>query len=190
MRHHFKNTCIDKPSLLNNVNTLSKFIRVSRDQADAQAISHPGMWEPHVYFGDAFEALCEVLINGSKFDKRLNIVKYRPGNPNADMGIDGVGKTHDNLVHTVQMKARSNTQGFLTANKDHLSNFVANSVMKYGDKLGMMTIMTSAKGLHHKTLNEMYSGNKKIHVLGYDELRKLIDNNAPFWAQFTKEMGK
>ena len=187
MKHRFKNMCIDVNTLLDGVNKFSTFISRARKQANKQVEVNPGYWEADTYFGDAFEAMCEVFINASQIDKRVNIINYMPGNPNKDMGIDGVGHSHNGRIHTVQCKVKSNSTQTLTANRDHLSNFVANSVTKYGSDIDM-TIMTSGEKVHHAILNEMYSG--KVHTITNKEFKKFLDGNTAFWELFRAEMSK
>lgn len=184
MKHKFKRMCIDVNELLDGVNKFSTFISRARKQANKQEQVNPGYWPADTYFGEAFEAMCEVFINASPIDKRVNIVNYSP-NQGADMGIDGVGRSHNGRIHTVQCKAKSNSQAQLTANRDHLSNFVANSQTKYGSEIEM-TIMTSGNQVNHKILNEMYSG--KVNTITNKEFKKFLDGNAEFWNLFKAEL--
>jgi hypothetical protein len=184
MQHRFKNTCYDAHALLDGCLTLKKFMQ----RAITQSESRPEMWDPMTYRGDAFEALVEVLINCSPIDKRINIVNYRPWNTKLDgddMGVDGIGNSHNGRPHTIQGKLRSNVTELLTANKDHISNFVAKSLSMY--KEVDMTIFTTAKDLHHTVNEGMYHG--QVRVLGFKEISKLIDKNESFWRIFRKEMG-
>ena len=90
-------------------------------------------------------------------------------------------------IHTVQAKARGNTESVLTANKDHISNFVAHSHSKFGgdSKVKYMTIFTTANDLHNVT-REMY--NDEVRVIGNNDLRKLLDNNDMFWTVFRESL--
>jgi hypothetical protein len=154
-----------------------------------QSESQPERWDPMTYRGDGFEALVETLITLSPIDKRINIVDYRPWNSKIDgpdMGIDGLGKSHDGTIHTVQAKFRSNTDSQLTANEDHISNFVAKSSMMYRGKNVNMTIFTTAKNLLSVVNEEMY--HDQVRVLGYNEISKMIDDNHAFWSCFRSEM--
>jgi predicted helicase len=186
MQHRFKNTCYDAKNLLNGCKTLNEFVKRINKQSD----EHPELWDPKTYRGDGFEALVEVLINCSPIDKRINIVEYRPWNTKKDgddMGVDGLGYSHDGTYHTVQVKFRSNSTEELTANKDHISNFVAKSLSMYKGKNINMTIFTTANSLL-ETVNEgMYHG--QVRTLGYKDIRNLIDRNESFWKHFQKEMG-
>lgn len=189
MKHRFKHTCPNAAALFKGVDTLSAFMR-NVDKLCTDPVWLNNNWEPDVYKGDALEALVEVLVTSSSIDKRINIVDYRPHDNKVDgkdMGIDGYGVSHNGNLHTVQVKYRSNTQRDLTANEDHISNFVAKTASspKYRD--ADMTIFTTAKDLNQKINEDMYHG--RVRVLGYKDLTKLVDKNAPFWSKFRAEMG-
>jgi hypothetical protein len=186
MKHRFKQTCYDSTALLNKCSTLNEFMK----RLTKQSAQNPDMWDEMTYRGDGFEALVEVLINSSPIDKRINITNYSPWNVKthgADMGVDGIGESHNGKPHTVQVKYRSNVTEELTANKDHISNFVAKSLLMNQGKDVDMTIFTTANDLL-ETINEgMYHG--KVRTLGYKEISKLIDKNDSFWSIFRMEMG-
>jgi hypothetical protein len=148
-----------------------------------QATEDLDSWDRDTYVGDGFESLVEALIKLSPIDKRINIMNYEP-QLGVDMGVDGVGYGHDGQAHTVQVKYRSNVVSVLTANKDHISNFVSQSAMKYGISrdYGHMTIFTTAKNLHDEVNKEMYMD--KVRTLGYNEIRNIVDGNDAFWSQF------
>lgn len=185
MKHRFANTCYDPAKLLVGCNKLSVFMR----RLVAQSDSDPDMWDPLVYRGDGFEALVEVLIANSPIDKRLNISSYSPWDTSLhgpDMGVDGVGTTHAGEPHCVQIKFRANTQQTLTANDDHISNFVAKSLSMHPDKLVHMTVFTTADTLLESINQEMYHG--RVRTFGYKELTALVDGNTAFWNIFRAEM--
>ena len=188
MKHDFKRTCPNAADLLGGVTTLGKFVR------NADKYSNHPKWlarprTSHEYKGMAFESLIEVLINYSPIDKRINIGQYEPHNDRTaqDWGIDGNGCSHNGNRHTVQCKFRSNPLYMLTANEDHISNFVAHTLSKPGHAEADMTIFTTAAGLNQSTLDGMYHG--KIKVLGFKELSKLVNGNRAFWNAFRSEMG-
>ncbi|MCX7593126.1 MAG: hypothetical protein N2235_05090 [Fischerella sp.] len=189
MKHRFAKICPNANKLLDSVETLSGFMRrVEKLSTDPAWTSLN--WSPDEYKGDALEALVEVLITLSPIDKRINIVEYRPHDnkiDGSDMGIDGYGLSHNGKLHTVQVKYRSNTQKDLTANEDHISNFVAKTTSSPKYKDADMTIFTTAKDLNQKVNEGMY--HDRVRVLGFRDLSKLIDNNQPFWRAFRTEMG-
>ena len=155
-----------------------------------QSESDPDMWNPLTYRGDGFEAFVEVLIKYSPIDKRINIVNYSPWDVKVhgdDMGVDGLGVSHNGNPHTVQMKFRSNVERELTANEDHISNFVAKSLSMHQGVAVDMTIFTTGKDLMESVNEGMYHG--QVRTLGYRDLTKLVDKNPPFWSAFRAEMG-
>lgn len=185
MKHRFKHTCYNAKELLDKCNKLSTFMTRLVKQSD----NDPDSWDPHTYRGDGFEALIEVLIKYSPIDKRINITEYEPWDISVngpDMGVDGTGRSHNGTPHTVQIKFRSNTQKDLTANEDHVSNFVAKSLSMHQGRDVDMTIFTTAKDLLSSTNEGMYHG--KVKTFGYKEISKLVDNNIPFWTVFKQEM--
>lgn len=185
MKHRFLNTCYNPAELLVGCNKLGTYMRRLVKQSD----SDPDMWDPLVYRGDGFEALVEVLVAASPIDKRINLSNYQPwdvGTHGPDMGVDGIGTTHGGEPHTVQIKFRNNTQQTLTANEDHISNFVAKSLSMHPNVTVHMTVFTTADSLMESTNQEMYHG--RVKTLGYRELTKLVDGNAAFWNIFRAEM--
>lgn len=179
LKHRFANQCYSVDKLLKDTTKLSTFMR----KLEKQAEEDPDRWDRDTYVGDGFECFVEALIKLSPVDKRINIMNYQP-QLGVDMGIDGVGYGHDGQAHTVQCKYRSNVISVLTANKDHISNFVSQSAMRYNisKEYGHMTVFTTAKTLHEEINREMYGD--KVRTLGYNELSKLVDGNLGFWAQF------
>jgi len=175
MTHPFKTICYDIDQLTNGVTKLSTFMNRLRNQAKTD----PDAWDADTYFGMGFEAFTESLINQMGASPYIQLKDYTPVLED-DMGVDGFGYGPDGETHTVQIKARSNNDSVLTANRDHISNFVAHSLLKYGAKT--MTIVTSASGLHDVIHEQMYMG--KVRTIGYNDLRRLVDNNAMFWSQF------
>lgn len=189
MNHRFKTICPNADKLFKGVDKLSTFMR-NVDKLSTDPTWTSGNWTPEEYKGDALEAFVEVLVNMSPIDKRIGIVEYRPHNNKVDgqdMGIDGYGFSHNGNLHTVQVKYRSNTQKDLTANEDHISNFVAKTTSSPKFRDADMTIFTTAKDLYQKTNEGMY--HDRVRVLGYKDLTKLVDANIPFWNAFRAEMG-
>jgi hypothetical protein len=181
MKHHFKNICYNKHELLDGCNKLSTFM--SRLKKQSHCPHNKWMHEPEKYYGDGFEAFTEVLINLLGATPSIQIKDYSPITE-GDMGVDGVGYGPNGEIHTVQVKARSDVNSVLTANKDHISNFVAHSLAKYNAQ--HMTIFTTAKGLHEGVSDDMYMG--KVRTFGQKELRLLVDNNTMFWQYFRDQL--
>lgn len=186
MKHRFKHTCYDATVLLDGCSKLNTFMT----RVNKQAQEDRGMgWSPDEYKGMAFEALIEILVTASPIDKRIGIKDYRPASTKIDgpdMGIDGYGLSHNGNLHTIQIKFRSDIMSELST-KDMISNFVAKTTSSPIYKDADMTLFTTAKGLYQKIADEMYHG--RVRTLGFNELKKLVDNNQAFWDLVRSEMG-
>ena len=178
MKHHFKQICYNIDDLFDGVTKIDQFMK----KLKKQSFENPDYFDPDKYFGDGLEALVESLIIQQGLTKKIMIKDYTPVLDN-DLGVDGFGYGPNGEIHTVQVKARSNPTGSLTANRDHISNFVAHSHSKFGgeSKVKYMTIFTTASDLHNVT-REMY--NNEVRVIGHKELKKLVDGNQFFWDEF------
>jgi hypothetical protein len=178
--HPFLKNCHNINSLLEKTHKIATYC----SKLEKQSILWPNRYEPDKYKGDGLELFAEALIKLSPFDNRVAIGNYVPVISD-DTGVDGTGIGIDGDPATVQVKFRANTMTLLTANEDHLSNFVTASLIKYGvdpkTKTNML-IITTAEGLHYFTNNDMFQ--KKVRCLGYQQLRELVDNNLLFWNAF------
>jgi hypothetical protein len=160
------------------------------NRLNKQAQEDHGMsWSAEEYKGMGFEAFVEILVTASPIDKRIGIKDYRPHSnklDGQDMGIDGYGLSHNDNLHTIQIKFRSDVMGDLST-RDMISNFVAKTTSSPTYKDADMTLFTTAKGLGQKIAEDMYHG--RVRTLGFNELKKLVDNNQAFWDVFRREMG-
>lgn len=84
----------------------------------------------------------------------------------------------------MQVKFRGNTENYLTANNDHISNFVAHSFTKHQvpNSSNNMLIITTAKDLHPVISEQMY--NAKVRVINYHKMQTLLDDCTLFWDNF------
>lgn len=183
MKHHFAHTCYDIDALFDvpkKYEGTAMHLKWFMANLECQSKEQPDMFDPNDYVGDGFEAFVEALVLTMGFDRGIQMKGYQPGKPGDDMGVDGFGYGTDGEIHTVQAKYRSNTMNLLTANKDHISNFVAHSLAHYNAK--HMTLITTAEGLHNVVAESMYAG--KVFVLGYKELCRMTDGNSMFWQEF------
>ena len=184
LTHSFLNYVYNLNELLEDCNKLSTFC----SRLEKQSILFPDRFDPNLYKGDGFELFVEALLKLHSVDRRIGISNYEPISKTIqDIGVDGSGTGINNFPATVQVKYRSNNVSLLTANTDHLSNFVAGSLLHYKvnpEHNDNMLIITTAKGLHHFTDIEMYAS--KVRCLGSEELKKLVDNNDMFWNAFRK----
>ena len=181
LTHPFKTQAHDLSALLDNCNKLSTFC----SRLEKQSTLFPDRYDSEKYKGDGFELFVEALIKLSPVDNRIGIGSYEVVTE-GDVGVDGYGIGANGNPATVQVKYRGNTDSVLTANKDHLSNFLTASTFRYGvdaseDKANRL-IVTTAKGLHRFTESEML--HDKVRYLGHEDLRQLVDNNKLFWKNF------
>lgn len=180
LTHRFTLTAHDLPGLLEGCNKLNTFC----SRLEKQAALHPNRYDPDKYKGDGFELFTEALIKLSPIDNRIGVGNYKVIE-GQDTGVDGSGVGANGKPATVQVKYRGNGRSVLTANNDHLSNFVMSSLLAEGvdaDDTRNMLIVTTAEGLHHFTDAEMFHG--KVRCIGREDLRDLVDNNQLFWDAF------
>jgi hypothetical protein len=190
LQHRFQSTAHDLKGLLDGCHKLSTYIT----RLERQSTLFPDRYDPDSYKGDGFELFTEALIKLSPVDNRIGISDYQVVE-DGDIGVDGHGDGFDGKPATVQVKFRSNNDQVLTANADHLSNFVQASLRskKFGgfgvdpETETNMLIVTTAKDLHHFTDSEMFG--KQVRCLGRESLRRMVDNNHAFWDAFRELMG-
>lgn len=180
LTHRFLLTAHDLPGLLENCNKLSTFCT----RLERQSVLFPDRYDPDKYKGDGLELFTEALIKLSPVDNRIGISNYQVVE-GQDIGVDGSGIGANGRPATVQVKYRSDSERTLTANNDHLSNFVMASLLHEGvspEDTNNMLIITTAQGLNFFTDQEMYKG--KVRCLGREHLCELVDNNQLFWDRF------
>jgi hypothetical protein len=139
--------------------------------------------------GDAFEIFVEFLIKNGEGDNRIGIENYQLVDADADYGVDGYGtmkdgKTMKSHPATVQVKFRTGDY-ILTADKDHLTNFLSLSLIKFGvrpqDTNNMLLVTTGLK-VDERVMNEMLCN--KVRVLNREDLRSMLDNFPQWWVAF------
>jgi hypothetical protein len=203
LQHRFRASCVDLRSLLDGCYSIDDFckrlVKQSEDIA-AQKISRMAKLklskeeqveliesfesEKYVYRGDGLEYFTEALIKLMGTHPHIGISEYTT-KVGPDIGVDGVGIGANGYPATVQVKFRSNKMKRLTANDDHLTNFLGASQNVYGvriDDKKNMIIVTTAPGLNFFTDEKML--HNKVRCLGINELAKLVDNNGAFWDSF------
>ena len=179
--------------LLKDVDNLDKFLRriekfcgENTEHLTSESEKEKRM---NKFRGDAFEVFAEALLKTHPYDRRIGISKYTVADPNEDYGIDGYGIGTNLRPATVQVKYRGNSEQELTANSDHLTNFLGASQnhathrVSIDDKENML-IITSAKGVHRITAENML--HNKVRWIGRELLKELVDNNLPFWEEFRR----
>lgn len=136
--------------------------------------------------GWALELFVEFLIKTAGADNRIGIYNYTPVNATDedDVGVDGFGIGENQNPATVQVKFRSGDY-VLTANEDHLSNFLTSSWADYGvhleDDKNMLIVTTGLK-VDERTREKMLKG--KVRVLARHDLRRMYDNRPELWIRF------
>jgi hypothetical protein len=185
LTHRFRSECYDLRGLLDNCQTIDEFCRRLVMQADT-GTGPTGQIDPNTYRGDGLEYFTEALIKMNGKHPDIGITDYHTITRD-DIGVDGVGFGANGYPATVQVKFRSNNFKRLTANEDHLTNFLGASQNYYGVRLEdrkNMLIVTTAKGLNFFTDEKMLSG--KVRCLGIGAIKKIVDNNYGFWDTFRK----
>jgi hypothetical protein len=182
MKHRFSYTCYDIDALFvipKKHEGTAMHLKWFMANLERQSKERPDYFKPKVYVADGFEAFVEALMLRLGDCRCIQMKDYQPVT-GKDMGVDGFGYGLNGEIHTVQAKYRSNTMDLLTANKDHISNFVAHSTMKY--KAEHMTLITTANKLHDVIAEDMYMDG--VRTIGYQQLCQLVDANAMFWQNF------
>lgn len=180
LTHPFLHRCIDRSKILTGCDKLNTFLnRIEKQSVDRSII------DANAYKGDALELFTEALIKLSPMDKRIGIFNYQPIEGH-DTGVDGHGTGFNLKPAAVQVKWRT-ADYILTANEDHLSNFVMTANNKFGVDVNdrdNLLIVTTARGIHHYTDIEMFD--KKVRTIHRDHLRQLVDLNGAFWTLFAR----
>ena len=183
MQHQFRTTSHDLICLFNGVNLFSTLMR----RIEEQSTIDPIRYDIDKYKGDAFEFFVELFLTINATDNRVGVYNYKPIPPDEDNGADGTGTNMSCNECVVQVKYRGNTEHLLTANEDHLMNLIGagsllgiNYDMKNKKNIKHF-VFTTAKSLHFYTDEQMFKG--KVKCFGYEEFRKMVDNNIPFWNE-------
>ena len=183
----------DWTKLLSDVNNLQKFENRIKKYASSETeylTEDEKGNKIRTFIGDAWEVFVEMLLKSHPFDRRIGISHYCPMHPlfgNEDHGVDGKGIGTNGRIATVQAKFRSKPNYRLTANQDHLSNFLSSSIIEHKVDLNdteNIVIITNCEGLHYHTDEKMLYG--KVKCLGRDAVRQFVDNNIPFWDEFRR----
>lgn len=127
IEHGFGLRAHDLNYLFEGTDKISTFM----NKLEKQSILKPDRYDPMQYLGDGFEFLVEILLKSHAYDNRLGITNYKPVQSD-DTGVDGTGVNLVNEKCVVQIKYRSNTNKYLTANDDKLSNMFSSAQTKYG----------------------------------------------------------
>ena len=126
IKHGFGLRAHDLKGLFDKTNKISTFM----NKLEKQSVLNTDRYDRDKYVGDGFEFLVEIFLKSHAYDCRIGITNYEPVQSD-DTGVDGIGVNQRGEKCVIQVKYRSNTQGFLTANKDHLSNMFSSAQTKY-----------------------------------------------------------
>jgi hypothetical protein len=181
LQHNFQTKAHSLSAIFAGVDRMSRLMR----NIEAQALVDPLRYDQFKYLGDAFEFFVELFLKLHSTDNRVGVYEYVPVQEN-DNGVDGIGINILREKCVVQIKYRTNTQGFLTANIDHLSNMFSDGMLAHGvisdnDNPNNYRhfVFTTADGLHFYTDQEMFK--KKVRCFSYNDFRNLLDGNNIFW---------
>lgn len=154
---------------------------------EREATQDPLRYDPFKYLGDGFEYFVELFLMLHPCDNRIGIYDYTPVESD-DNGVDGVGVNIFNEKSVVQIKYRSDTKSFLTADKDQLSNMFSDGMLKHNVVADIVNpknyrhfVFTTADGLNFYTDQSMFKS--KVHCIGYNDFRVMLDNNMGFWKK-------
>ena len=185
LNHSFVNRCpnIDEFFKVENgtgvICTMNAFCNRVKKLAQKYSLSI----DENEFKGAALELFVEYMIKTGAEDNRIGIYDYEPVLED-DFGVDGVGIGENGNPATVQVKFRRG-DWVLTANEDHLSNFMTSSVFDYHvhieDDKNMLIVTTGLK-VDEFTLESMLK--EKVRVLNRDDLRNMYDNKYEWWLRF------
>lgn len=162
------------------VNTINAFCNKVKKYAEFYATRI----DPSRFKGDALEILVEYLSLSQGAENRLGINDYKPVILDDDVGVDGHGIGANGNPATVQVKFRRG-DWVLTANEDHLSNFIAASWKDFGVKIEdtkNMLIVTTGLKVDEHTLDRMLKNS--VRVINREALREMLDNRPEWWIRF------
>ena len=208
LNHNFIKNCprVLLSELFQDVNSIRKFIKNIEKTCTKYPEIISKFFTVHdsynsnpldVFRGDVFEVFVEFFLKAFQFSRHIGIIDYEPWDilkeGSSDYGIDGTGKLngfHDQEIFvSVQCKYRSNPNYMLTANKDHISNFVAKTLTldSIKNRKSQMYIFTTCYGLNKSTNEKMYEN--MIRVYGIKEIDKILSNqNKAFWECFKNSL--
>ena len=181
LEHTFITKAHSLTHLFEGVKKFSGFI--SRLEQDAEI--DPDRYDRNKYVGDGFEFFVELFLYLHPCDNRVHVYDYQPTQEN-DNGVDGVGVNIKGEKSVVQIKYRSNTQGFLQGTNDHLGNLFSDGSLAYhvdADHVNKKNcrhfIFTTADSLTFYTDQEFFKS--QVKCFGYKNFRSMLDNNTIFW---------
>lgn len=190
MKTQLEHNFITKAHSLTNLFEGTRKMSTFMSKLEKDALIDTLRYDPFKYVGDGFEFFVELFLMLHPCDNRIGVGEYQPTQQD-DNGVDGTGINLKGEKCVVQIKYRSNTQYFLTANQDHLSNMFSDGDCRYqvvtdhqNPKNFRHFVFTTAEGLNFYTDQNMYKS--RVKCIGYKDFRKLLDNNVIFWETALK----
>lgn len=180
LTHIFRYECADHNELLADVYTFNEFAK--RLEKQAKSLHKNDQKKRDKYVGDGFELFCEILFHSFPYDTRLGIANYKPTVVDAP-GIDGTGIGLNGRPAVVQIKYRADPTHNLKG-EDLGFYFSWETFKKYGvsvDDKNNILVVTGGKNINN-FLRQVTDGS--VRCIGRDGIRKLVDNNVPFWNDF------
>jgi len=188
--HPFKDKCPNIEALLKKQDgTLVTSIESFCARIKEQSLTHNTLIDENDYKGWALELFVEFMIKVDGADNRIGIYNYEPVTEE-DVGVDGHGLGENQEPATVQVKYRTGDY-VLTANADHLSNFLTASIFNFQVPIESnknMLIVTTGNKVDEQTREKMLKG--VVRVLNRDALREMFDNRPEFWTRFYESVIK
>jgi len=189
MKRKLEHTFITKAHNLINLFQGVKKFSTFMARLEEQAQIDPERYDINKYVGDGFEFFVELFLYLHPCDNRVGVYDYQPMQEN-DNGVDGIGVNIRGEKCVVQIKYRTQTDGFLQGSADHLANLFSDGDNAYevvvdhkrkNDKIKNYRhfIFTTASGLNFYTDQEFFKSN--VRCFGYEDFRALLDNNVVFW---------
>ena len=188
LSHPFVNICPDIEEFLKDKNEHGVVCSINSlcYKIKSLATKYADRIDENKFKGDALELFTEYIMKTCAEDNRIGIYDYSPisDSEEEDLGVDGSGIGENGNAATVQVKFRAGNY-VLTANEDHLSNFLTSSWNDFGvpieDEKNMLIITTGLK-VDENTMQKMLKG--KVRVLNRDALRQMFDNRPEWWKRF------
>jgi len=180
LKHAFVSACKDKKALLDGVDTLKEFMK----RIEREAVMASFYIDPEKFKGNVFECFTEYFFN---YFNNVWISNYEPNPAEEDLGTDGFGIGLNGKPANVQIKYRSNPTYELTANQDHISNFVNDSYGREDEHqvdqkdTQNLLVVTTCKGIHYVTMNMCHH---KVVCINYKDISKWVNKNKQFWDGF------
>lgn len=162
------------------INTVNVFCNRNKQLAE----KYKSIIDESKFKGDMLELLVEYIMLTMAHDNRIGIYDYKPVVVDEDVGVDGHGIGENGHPATVQAKFRRGDYT-LTANEDHLSNFVTASQNDFRvpiEDAKNMLLITTGKDVQAWTLENMLKN--KVRVLNREALREMLDNRPEWWIRF------